>query len=236
MDKPTKLSTGIGTAGLICALAGLAAPAPLGWAAAWIALACGRVAIAYRRNQPDVFGKRRGRLSVPRAMVVLPYLLAFRLSCFVMRTWRRYPRLHRVTPQIYVGGRLHGGDLPAGVAFVVDLTSEFSEPAALRRLPGYRSLPVLDGACPPDEDAFCALLDEIAAARGAVVFHCESGLGRAPTAAALAMVRMGIAADAARALEQIRAARPMVRPTSVDLAFIRRVEPRLQEMRGSAAM
>jgi len=235
MDKPTKLSVGIGTAGAICALAGLAAPSPLGWAAAWIAVACGRVALAYRRNQPGVFGKRGGRLSPPKAIIVLPYLLAFRFACFIMRSWRRYPRLHRIAPQVYVGGRLRAGDLPADLALVVDLTSEFSEPAAVRRLPGYRCLPVLDGACPPDEEAFCALLEDVAAARGSVVFHCESGLGRAPTAAALALVRTGAATDAAGALEQIRAARPMARPTSVDLEFIRRVEPRVQQARRAAA-
>jgi protein-tyrosine phosphatase len=234
LDKPTKLTAGIGAAGVVCALAGLIAPPPLGWPAAWIAIACARVALAYRRNEPEVFGKRDGRLSVGRAALVLPYLLAFRLACFVMRRWRRYPRLHRVDARFYVGGRLRRGDLPTDVARVIDLTSEFSEPAALRRLPGYRCLPLLDGACPADEEAFCAMLEDVAAAAGAVVFHCESGLGRAPTAAALAMVRTGAAPDAASALERIRAARPMVRPTSVDLDFIRRIEPRVQRMRRGA--
>jgi len=228
VDKPTKLTVGVGGAGLVCAAAAVVAPVPFGWLAAWIALACARVALAYRRNRPAVFGKRDGRLSPAAAAAALPYLVAMRIACLLMRTWRRHPPLSQVTPRVWVGGRLRPQDVPAGAAFVVDLTSEFSEPAEIRALPGYRCLPVLDGACPPDDDAFCALLDEIAADGGAAVFHCESGLGRAPTAAALAMVRTGAAPDAASALAQIRRARPMVRPTSVDLEFVRRLEPRLR--------
>src|SRR5262249_12449461 len=102
-----------------------------------------------------------------------------------------------------------------------------SEPAHLRRLSGYRCLPVLDGATPPDDEAFLGLLREVRAARGGILFHCESGKGRAPTAAALALIARGVARDRAGALELVRKGRPSAAPTRADVDFIDRIARRL---------
>jgi hypothetical protein len=158
-----------------------------------------------------------------------------RIACEIMRRRRRFPPLSRVTDEIWVGGRCAAADLPAGVHLVVDLTAESSAPAALRALPGYRNLPVLDGATPPDDVVVLALLDEIAAARGAVVIHCDSGVGRAPTLAALALLRIGIVSDLEAALGLVRAGRPMARPTSVDRRFLARLAPQLRRAEESLA-
>ena len=89
-------------------------------------------------------------------------------------------------------------------------------------------MPVLDGATPPDEEAFLRLLHEVRIASGGVLFHCESGKGRAPTAAALALIARGVASDGATALELVRKGRPSAAPTRVDLEFIERIARRLQ--------
>lgn len=233
MTKPTQLALGIGTAGLVCGVAAGAVAAPWDWLLAWTAFSCFLAAGAYALNRPDAFGKHRGRLTPVRALPALPYLVAIRIACELMRRSRRYPPLSRVNDDLWVGGRCALSDLPDRLGLVVDLTAESSAPAALRALPAYRNLPVLDGATPPDDGLVLALLDEIAATRGAVVIHCDSGVGRAPTLAALALLRLGIAADVAAALDLVKSGRPMARPTSVDRRFLERLAPRLSRAEGS---
>ena len=234
MTKPTKLTLGIGVAAFGCAAAALASSrdgaslAAALWA--WTALACAIVAVAYARNLPQVFGKRAGRIALPNLVLLFPYLGAFWVACALMRTFRRRADpWNEVATDIYVGGRTRGSALPRGFesGLVVDLTSEFSEPAALRSLPGYRGFPVLDGHFPADEEAFAALMREVAAAPGWVLFHCESGRGRAPTAAAIALIARGIVPDAESALELVAKGRPQSAPTRSDLAFITRLTPKL---------
>ena len=189
--------------------------------AAWIALACAVACAAYVRNRPQWLGKRNGRISA-RALVVLPYLLAFRVACRLMRWWREVDRPTCVAPGVWVSGRI--GELPAGVTTVVDLVAEYAASPRIRALPGYRCLPVLDGGVPPDDDVFVSLIRELAApGTGDVLVHCDSGRGRAPTFAAALLVARGMAPDVAHALSMIRERRPVVAPTRSDLAFLERI-------------
>lgn len=179
MSKPAKLALGIAAFAAIFAEAARRAAfsSPVRLLFAWVALSCAIAGFAYAANRPDLFGKRAGRLDRLRVALLLPYLLAFRLACWIMRTWRRTPALSRVTPELWVGGRIDADDLPCDDPVVLDLVCEFDEPEAIRSLPGYRCVPVLDGHHPPDEEAFVALLDELAEVPGPVVVHCESGRG-----------------------------------------------------------
>ena len=227
VTKPEKIALGVGVAGAVCAGLGALAGGPLRWLALWTAGSCFAVAFAYATNRPGVFGKRAGRLAPLRALLLLPYLAAFHVACALMRLLRRAPSWEEVAPGIYVGGRVNPDDLPPGLELIVDLTCEFSEPGPVRSHPGYRCLPVLDGAVPPDEEAFLGLLEEACGASGGVLFHCESGIGRAPTAAALAILAREIASDPASALELVRKGRPSAAPTRVDVDFVRRIASRL---------
>lgn len=230
MTKPQLLAVGIAGAGaLFAVLASRAASLGVVVMLWWIAFACFMVAGAYAFNLPEIFGKRDGRLSTGRALLLLPYLLAFRIACALMRWWRGLPVLSRVAPGVYVGGRLRLRDLPADTALIVDLTCELSEPRALRAHPGYRCHPVLDGGAPPEAEDYSllALLDEVARTRGAAVVHCESGKGRAPSVAALVLIARRVAPDVSTALAMIRAARPWAAPTLVDYRFMERIAARL---------
>jgi hypothetical protein len=227
MTKPRRLALGIGAAGLACAASAWVLAGPARWLAAWTALACLLVSAAYLRNRPGVYGKRDGRLVAWRSLPVLPYLLAFWAALRGIRAARGLAPFDCIAPGIYVGGRIPADALPGDVALVVDFTCEYSEPEGLRRHPGYRFLPVLDGHVPPDEDAFLRLLDEMAETPGGVLLHCEAGVGRAPTAAALLLLRRGISEDLPSALERIRKARPAAGPTRSDLRFMERIAARL---------
>jgi Protein-tyrosine phosphatase len=235
MTKPHALALGIGTAGLVSGAATFVAPFPFDWMLGWMALSCLLAAGAYIANRPDLLGKRNGRIAPLRGLPVLPYLTAIRIGCEAMRRVRRFPALSPVAHDLWVGGRCAVADLPPRLGLLVDLTAESSAPAPLRALPCYRNLPVLDGSVPPDEAAVLALLDEIAATRGAIVIHCDSGVGRAPTFAALALLRRGVAPDLAGALALVAKGRPMAHPTAVDRHFAERLAPRLVAAAEAAA-
>jgi len=227
MTKPAKIGLGIGVAALACAVCALqtgGVPRVL-WV--WTTFSCIVASLAYALNRPDWLGKRQGAMG-PRALLVLPYLIAFGIAVRLMRWWRGADQPTRVAPGVWVGGRTGTAALPPGVAAVVDLVAEYPADRAVRTLPGYRNLLVLDGGVPPDPDAFLAVVREVAAARGDVLVHCDSGRGRAPTFAAALLVVRGLAPDVASALALMRAARAVVSPTRVDRAFLAALEPRLR--------
>jgi protein-tyrosine phosphatase len=227
VTKPARIALGIGAAALACAALAAAATGVARLVAAWTAVACAVAAAAYVANRPAWLGKRDGR-HAPHAVVVLPYLLAFRTACALMRWWRAPDLPTEVAPGLWVSGRLAPADVPPSVTWVVDLVAEYPASRPMRALPGYRSVLVLDGGHPPDLEAFLALVGELADAEGDVLVHCDSGRGRAPTVAAALLVARGLVPDEWAAVAHIRARRPIAAPTRSDLAFLARVAPALR--------
>ena len=228
MSKPRILALGIGASGLAAALAAIFAGGAGRWLLAWIAVACSVASVAYLANRPTWLGKRDGRLVWWRTLPLAPYMLAYATACRVRRSRRRYSSWDEVAPGLTVGARVPAAELPDGVELVVDLTAEISAIEDVRRLPGYRSLPVLDGAFPPDEERFLALLEELIDAPGGIYIHCISGRGRAPSAAAALLIARGIASDAASAFEIVRKGRKASAPTASDVRFVERIATRLR--------
>jgi hypothetical protein len=204
-------------AGLLLALAvGLAAPLP-----GWPALAFVVVAAGYATLGPRVFGKRPdGTLPAANVALLLPFLLLAWAIWHVRRLVPLEPAWHEVTPGLLLGRRLLGRELP-GVGLVVDFTSEFAEPRAVRSHPGYRCLPTLDACAPHDPERFRALVAEVAAFDGRVYVHCANGHGRSAVFAAAVLVARGL--EFKEALRTVRAARPSVRLNRVQLSWLRRV-------------
>ncbi len=227
MTTPRILAIAIAAAGAVVALPapfiGGAAP----WLLVWIGTACAVVSFAYLTNRPSCFGKQAGRLVWWRALPVAPYVLAYAIAARVRRAQRRYASWSEIVPGLYVGARVPASKLPRGVGLVVDLTAELPEVADVRSLPGYRSLPVLDGSYPPDEERFLRLLEELSDASTGIYIHCVSGRGRAPTAAAALLLVRGVATDAASAFEMVAKGRSASRPTASDVSFVERLARRL---------
>jgi protein-tyrosine phosphatase len=227
VTKPAKIGLGIGVAAVVCAGLAVVTSGLARGLFAWTSASCVVGSLAYAVNRPHWLGKRDGALG-PRAFLILPYIVAFGIAVRLMRWWRGADRPTRVAPGVWVGGRTLAGSLPPGVTTIVDLVAEYPADRAVRGMPGYRNLLVLDGGVPPDADAFVTLVREVAAVRGDVLVHCDSGRGRAPTFAAALLVVRGLAPDVASALAMMRAARAVVSPTRVDRAFLAAVEPRLR--------
>jgi protein-tyrosine phosphatase len=227
MTKPAKIGLGIGVAAVACAGLAVATSGVVRGFWLWTTFSCVVASWAYTLNRPHWLGKRNGAMGL-RAFLILPYIVAFGVAVRLMRWWRGTDRPTRVAPGVWVGGRTLARSVPPGVTTVVDLVAEYPADRIVRGMDGYRNLLVLDGGVPPDPDAFLALVREVAAARGDVLVHCDSGRGRAPTFAAALLVVRGLAPDVATALATMRAARAVVAPTRVDLAFLAAVEPRLR--------
>lgn len=134
-------------------------------------------------------------------------------------------RVSQITPQLHVGGqyRRRGWSRlqKRGITAVVNLRLEFDDAEAGLAPERYLYLPTVDDQAPTLEhlrDAVAFIAAELAAG-GSVYIHCGSGIGRAPSVAAAYLVSSGLTPEQAWA--QIRAHRPFIRPTSVQLQRIR---------------
>ena len=134
------IALGIGVAGACCAVSGdrerRRGTCRLG-VDGWLVR---RGDVRLPRQSTRRLGKHAGRLS-PRAFLILPYLVAFRIACELIRWWRGQDAPTLVAPGFWVGGRLEARTLPAGMTHVVDLVAEYPAAAWVRTLPGYRNLP-----------------------------------------------------------------------------------------------
>src|SRR5262249_23998238 len=190
--------------------------------------------VVYLSNRPAWLGKRDGRLT-PSALLILPYLVAFRVAIELIRWWRDPDVPSLVSPGLWVGGRVEARTFPPGVTNVVDLVAEYPAPRWVRALPGYRNLPVLDGAEPPSREAFLGVVRDLRDVTADILVHCDSGRGRAPTMAAALLIARGLAPDVDSALALVRAGRPVSSPPGGHVAFMRSVLPSLRALQTAQA-
>ncbi len=136
----------------------------------------------------------------------------------------------RVTPHLYVGGRLAALGWQrlraAGVGAIVNLRQEAPTEKPGVAPDAYLCLPTPDDHAPTLEhlEQGCAFIaDAIREGRGVYV-HCASGVGRAPTMAAAYLVTTGIKPD--KALAAIRQVRPFINPTRAQIEQLARFAER----------
>jgi protein tyrosine phosphatase (PTP) superfamily phosphohydrolase (DUF442 family) len=135
-------------------------------------------------------------------------------------------RVSQITPQLHVGGqyRRRGWTrLQArGITAVVNLRIEFDDAEAGLAPARYLHLPTVDDEAPSPEHLSegVAFIAEELAGGGSVYIHCGSGIGRAATMAAAYLISTGLTLEEAWA--RIRAVRPFIRPTAVQIWQIER--------------
>src|SRR5262249_58220568 len=113
----------------------------------------GAAPVVSLRHRPGGPGRRAGRFT-PGALLILPYLVAFRIAIELIRWWRDPDTPALVSPGLWIGGRVEARTVPAGITHVVDLVAENPAPRWVLALSGYRNLPILDGAAPPRRVSF----------------------------------------------------------------------------------
>ena len=241
------IMTGILYALLSAALFGVSAPLAkllLGEVSPWLlagllylgsGIGLGLVRLVRRSNEPGlsrrdlpwfgaaVLGKRPdGTISPFVVVLLLPYFLLAWFA-WTLHGWIARPeRSHEIVPGLWVGRRARAVDLPEGIACVVDMTSEFWEPAAVRAGRTYLCLPTLDHHVPSDQ-AFTQLVRRVAELDQPVYVHCAHGYGRAAMLAAAVMIHRGLASDLEDAEQILRQSRPKIHLARRQRELIRRV-------------
>jgi protein-tyrosine phosphatase len=192
------------------------------WTAAllWPAVSLALVSAAYLGVGPAIYGKRNGRLPLGSRVLFAPTLAGQYASLWYYR--RHSTAWDRVVPGLLIGRTLTAPEATAlldhGVTAVLDLTAEFSEHAALRRL-AYRNIPLLDLTAPTMHQLHAAvdfIRGHIAA--GHVVYvHCKVGYSRTATAVGAYLIASGQCTSLDEALALLRAARPgiVIRPEAL---------------------
>lgn len=126
---------------------------------------------------------RSGRMTLGSSVLFAPYLCLSEFLFRIYRSTNREAAFVEVCPNLFFGRRLTRSEADQGIKLgwisVLDLAVEFSEVAALRELPGYFSLPILDGTAPSPRQMDEAV-DWIQRSklRGSVYVHCALGHGR----------------------------------------------------------
>lgn len=184
----------------------------------WSALNVFLMAVGYRGMGARLLGKRRsGRLSLSRAVLFFPLMTAAFLVWNSFRFLRKEEPFGWVTKDICIGRRLSNSEPHPDVDIVVDLTAEFNEPSAMRRLGHYVSFPILDGSIPPVADLIAAI---DALPEGSVYVHCAQGHGRASLFTIALLARSGQAKSVDEATDAIRKVRPMAQLNRCQRAFL----------------
>ena len=189
----------------------------------WPAIAIAIMAGAYFGLGPAIFRKAKGKLPWSARLVLAPCLLGHYFSLLYYR--RQCRPWDEVTPRVWIGGKLGNGfanqALRSGVTAVLDLTAEFSEAKAFRKI-NYRNVPFLDLTA-PTQAQLLEMVEFITdqSREGVVYVHCKIGYSRSAAAVAAWLLASGEAATAREAFAIIRRARPsvIVRPEVASALF-----------------
>ena len=176
----------------------------------WPAISFGFISLAYLTLGHRVFGKRPdGSMAFASVTILLPYLIYLWAVWHIYRLASREPAYNTLVDGVFIGRRLLSSELPTGTQTVVDLTSEFTEPRALRSVTNYVAAPMLDASVLPPQ-SLADLAAQISTAKTPVYIHCAQGHGRTGLVAALVLLARGDADNPEVAIEIIRSSRPLI--------------------------
>ena len=183
---------------------------PWSWLLVYPAFSFGVVAAAYLFSAPGVFGKladgRRSRLGT---LLTFPYTFYGLAVWHGVRLLSREPMFNWLGDDFVLSRRLLRHELPKGIASIVDLTCEFTEPKDGWDVQSYTCYPMLDGSAPsPDE--IRSLATQIIQMPRPVLIHCAQGHGRTGLVAAAVLLVSGRAQTSDGAIAMVKAVRPGV--------------------------
>ncbi len=194
----------------------------------YLALSFTLLAIAYAGAGPRLLLKRGdGSRAVLGWVLFAPYFMLNAITFGLYRVLTRELAYVQVTPTLFFGRRLSSHEhRMGGWSSVLDLACEFTAPKHVRKLPGYRSLPVLDATAPIETELRSALdwLSE-AVATGPVYVHCALGHGRSACVVIAYLLTIGTVATAKDGIKLLRSKRPGVRLHPSQLHLLRGFEP-----------
>lgn len=195
----------------------------------WVASAFAIVAVAYAMNRPQFLMKRDDGSQPFFGMLILwPYFILARISlrlyCWVNR---RNVAVAEVLPGVWFARRLTANEIrSAGVTWsaVLDLAAEFPRIAVDGVV--YRSLPILDGAVPP-ESLVREAVGWIAkqSKEGNVLVHCALGHGRTGTVVVAWLLLYGHVPDVDTGVVHLRKRRSSFGMSAAQMKMVERLTP-----------
>jgi hypothetical protein len=198
---------------------------PLAALLGWLAVALAGMALAYALDSPVPLRKRAdGRISPFGYLLFWPVIGLNRLILLVRRLVIREPLMDEILPGLFLGGRPDWFDgerlRRRRIQSVLDMTAEFSETPAARRL-RYAAFRLLDTRPGRLADLIRAVewIDR-ARADGPVLVHCALGHGRSAMIVAAYLIHAGQAPDAESALAFVRERRPGIELRSDQVAML----------------
>lgn len=186
----------------------------------WPAVGMALVSAAYLGLTTDVYHKHNGRLPLSTSCLLAPVLWGHMVS---LRYYQRQADpWNEVVPGLWLGRRLNQTEakqaIRQGVTAVLDLTTEFSEPAAFRAA-RYLNLPILDLTAPSLEQLATAIAFlQRENPLGTVYVHCKIGYSRSAAVIGAYLCATGQATSVEEALSMLLQARPsiIVRPEALE--------------------
>lgn len=180
------------------------------WLLLWPATALLLVALAYACFGTAVFQKHQGRQSRAAYFLLMPY----RWGAWLSSRWftRRHAPSAEVASGIWIGRAPGKADWrhfqPAAM---LDLTAEF-DAGSVAGKSCHRSVPMLDLVPPTPQQLLQAVdaLDSLHAQHRPVLVHCALGYARSALVVAAWLLRRGLAATPAQAVDMARRARPQI--------------------------
>jgi protein-tyrosine phosphatase len=182
----------------------------------WCGISTAGLAFAYAFRVPNLFWKRpNGTIATLGYVLYWPYFFLNYLSLWLFRRFSDEGPISEIVPGVYLGCRLFSSDRAMfeskGIASTLDLTAEFSEPAFVRALDGYKCLPVLDTDAPSPEQLRTGVdWLERRIEHGPVYVHCALGHGRSATIVAAFLLKSGRASSAEGAVALVGKHRPKI--------------------------
>lgn len=194
----------------------------MAWLLYWSGLSWIVVGAAYGGLGAGIFGKRaNGRMAPVSICLLLPYLSVTWFLWYMQQLLTKEPPYNEITPGLWLGRRCLGKELPSGIELIVDMTSEFSEPADLQLGRSYVCVPTLDASVPSDK-AFADLVQIIVASPGPVYVHCALGHGRSAAVMTAVLVAKGSASTIEQAEQNVKQARPGTKINPVQRKMLQR--------------
>jgi hypothetical protein len=188
------------------------------------------LSIAYFGVGARLFLKRSsGERAAWGYLLFAPYFVLNALTFRLCRFFTRESAYAEVAPNLFFGRRLttreaHAAESLGWIA-VLDLAAEFVEVPSLRKLPGYRSFPVLDATAPTEEQLqeAVAWLNETVKV-GPVYIHCALGHGRTACVVVAYLLATGVVPTVAEGIRLLRSLRPGVQLNSMQRRLLKRCE------------
>lgn len=192
---------------------------PWGYSLLWFTVCAIALTIGYARPGTNIFRKScDGTIPLPVKILFLPLFLYMWSMWHLFRKVSHERPFDQVSANLLVGRRLLTAELPEKVHNYLDLTMEFEDPPAIRRVTNYICLPILNGGL-PSQAAIRYAFDRLE--NGPTYIHCARGHSRTALAALCLLAQRNTITGMEDGLTLLKKVRPSMHLNSGQRHFVK---------------